>query len=298
MMQIIRHRRIWFTFSMLLVTASIVFIALGGIKPGIDFTGGTLIRFGFTGAVPAVADVENVLAPLDLGELRVQPADEGIITLRMTTIDNDQRDAVLEAVRSINDTVREDSLETIGPTIGKELRNRSFLAIVFVLTGIIIYIAWAFRTIKRTVGISSWSWGAAAIIALVHDVTIVVGVFAALGVFGGAEIDLLFVTALLTVLGFSVHDTIVVFDRIREHLIHGESMPFGDSVNVSVNETVTRSINTTSTTLFVLIALLLFGGSTLWAFVLALVVGMIIGTYSSIFLASPLLVAWEHRQNR
>ncbi|MBI4122548.1 MAG: protein translocase subunit SecF [Parcubacteria group bacterium] len=195
------------------------------------------------------------------------------------------------------EVVAEDRFESIGPTIGKELREKSVEAMIAVLIAIILYIAWAFRKVSEPV--SSWKYGITAIIALAHDVMIPVGVFAVLGRVLGVEVDILFVTALLTILGYSVNDTIVVFDRTRENLAksrhHGD---FEEIVNVSVNETVTRSINTAFTTLLVLLAVFFFGGESIKYFILTLMVGVVAGTYSSIFLASPLLVEWEHWSRR
>ncbi|OGY91532.1 MAG: protein-export membrane protein SecF [Candidatus Komeilibacteria bacterium RIFCSPLOWO2_02_FULL_48_11] len=191
-----------------------------------------------------------------------------------------------------NETVVEDSFESIGPTIGNELKQRSVYAVLAVLAAIIIYIAWAFRKVSQPV--ASWKYGLAAVIALTHDVLIPIGIFAVLGKFLGVEVDILFVTALLTILGFSVHDTIVVFDRIRENLAHSRHRgTFEEIVNISVNETVRRSINTSLTALLALLAIFLFGGESIKYFVLALMLGIIFGTYSSIFIASPLLVVWD-----
>lgn len=208
------------------------------------------------------------------------------------------------------ETVIEDSFESIGPTVGRELMQRSVYAVLAVLAAIIIYIAWAFRKVSQPV--ASWKYGVAAVIALTHDVLIPIGIFAVLGRFLGVEVDILFVTALLTILGFSVHDTIVVFDRIRENLAHSRhriSPParggdregeggFEEIVNISVNQTVRRSINTSMTAFLALAAIFLFGGETIKYFVLALMLGIIFGTYSSIFIASPILVVWNNWKQR
>ena len=180
--------------------------------------------------------------------------------------------------------------DSVGPTIGRELKSRSLTAIVIVLLAIVLYIAWAFRKVSKPV--ASWKYGMAANIALFHDVLITLGVFSVLGHFYGVEINSSFVAAILTVLGYSVNDTIVVFDRIRENLPKSDK-DFEGTVNDSVNQTITRSINTSLTTLLVLLAILFFGGATIRSFVLALSIGVFIGTYSSIFLASPVLVVWE-----
>ena len=208
-----------------------------------------------------------------------------------------------------SEIVMEDSFESIGPTVGRELQERSIYALLAVMIAIIIYIAWAFRKVSQPV--ASWKYGVVAVIALLHDVIVPAGVFAVLGHYGGVEIDILFVTALLTILGFSVHDTIVVFDRTRENLARGHrfSPParggdkegvggFEEVVNASVNQTIRRSINTSATAFLALLAMYLFGGEPIKHFVLALMIGIAIGTYSSIFIASPLLVVWNNWKQR
>ncbi len=189
----------------------------------------------------------------------------------------------------------EESYSDVGPTLGRELRQKAILAIILVLFGIILYISWAFR--KSSGRLSGWAFGVNAIAALIHDVLITVGAFAMLGLFFGVEVDALFVTAILTVLGFSVHDTIVVFDRIREGLRSSSGERLADVIDRSVRETVIRSINTSLTTLLVLFALYFFGGATIQSFVLALIIGITVGTYSSIFIASPLLLFWRRGQS-
>lgn len=180
--------------------------------------------------------------------------------------------------------------DSIGPTIGKELQQKAVYAIIIVLLAIIFYIAYAFRKVSHPV--ESWKYGLSAVVALAHDILIVTGIFSILGHFFDYQVDTLFVTALLTILGFSVHDTIVTFDRIRENLHYHQDKTFEEAINISVNQTIIRSLNTSTTTLFVLVAIYLFGGETIKQFVLALMLGVVIGTYSSIFLASPLLMVW------
>ena len=191
--------------------------------------------------------------------------------------------------------VEELHFETIGPSIGKELKRRATYAIVIALLVIIAYIAWSFRRVSKPV--ASWKYGVAAIVALFHDVILVVGVFALLGRYAGIEIDTAFIAALLTVLGYSVNDTIVVLDRVRENLPRSNE-DFLGTVNASINQTLARSINTTLTTVLALIALLLFGGETIRYFILALTIGIASGAYSSIFIAAPILVIWEKWQRR
>jgi len=213
---------------------------------------------------------------------------------------DDQGNKIEEEKPAINidkNVLAEERFESIGPIIGEELQQKAVESIIAVLIAIILYMAWAFRKVSEPV--SSWKYGITAVIALAHDVIIPTGVFAVLGRFMGVEVDILFVTALLTILGFSVNDTIVVFDRTRENLARERyKHDFDYIVNKSVNETIRRSVNTSLTAFVVLLAIFLYGGETVKYFVLALMIGIVFGTYSSIFLASPLLVEWEKRRKQ
>ena len=305
-MNIIGHKYVYLTFSGLLVLGSILALAVWKLNVGIDFTGGSLIEVAFTqGTMPSVDNVKEVLAPLKLGDITVQPVGndntngpKGMI-LRFRDVDEQTHQNILAALGGLKgpkETV-ERRFDTIGPTVGKELRTQSFIAIGLTALGIVLYIGWAFRRVSKPV--ASWKYGIVAVSAFIHDVTIPVGVFAFLGHFYGVAVDALFITALLTVMGFSVHDTIVIFDRIRENLAKLKtSEPYETTVNRSVNETISRSINTSLTVLMVLLAVFFFGGETTRYFSLALIVGIIFGTYSSIFVASPLLVIWEKFDRR
>ncbi|MEK7074719.1 MAG: protein translocase subunit SecF [Patescibacteria group bacterium] len=299
-MNIIGHKYKYLTFSSILILGSIVCLLVWGLNIGIDFTGGSLMEIEFTaGSVPSVDNVKEVLEPLKLGDIMVQPIGIKGMLLRFRDVDEQTHQEILKAfggLKGPKETI-ERRFDTIGPIVGKELRRRSFAAIGFTAFGIVLYLAWAFRRVSKPV--ASWKYGVVAVSAFVHDVTIPVGVFAVLGHFYGVTVDSLFITALLTVMGFSVHDTIVIFDRIRENLAklkHAE--PYEDTVNRSVNETISRSINTSLTVLMVLFAILIFGGQTTQYFALALIVGIIFGTYSSIFVASPLLVIWEQSMRK
>jgi preprotein translocase subunit SecF len=212
----------------------------------------------------------------------------------MPFIIEEQHNALIASFdEQFGESWREDRFETVGPSISTELREKTFYAIGVVVIAIILYIAWAFRSVSEPV--RSWKFGVSAIGALVHDVIIPTGIFAVLGRFAGVEVDILFVTALLTILGFSVNDTIVTFDRIRENLLKRKHDSFELIVNDSVNQTITRSINTSVTTLLALLAVYIFGGDTTRTFILTLMIGVVVGTYSSLFLASPLLVEWYKR---
>ena len=234
---------------------------------------------------------------LDINSLKLQPSGEYNYIIRFEEIDESTHQAINTSLSTIKIEGVEDNafselrFEAVGPIIGNELKTKAVQSIVVVLVFIVLYIAFAFRKVSKPV--ASWKFGIAAIIALVHDVLIIAGIFAALGYFINIEVDSLFVTALLTILGFSVHDTIVTFDRTRENLFKNQDKGFDEIVNISVNQTIIRSINTSVTTLLVLMAIYFFGGDSIKNFVLALILGVIIGTYSSIFLASPLLTIWR-----
>ncbi len=244
---------------------------------------------------PDAHEVQSALSHSDLNleEVKVQPAGENGLIIRTRTLTEEEHQKLLQWFKKNYQHVglTENRFESIGPIIGQELKDKAVVAIIIVLITIVLYVAYAFRKVSRPV--ASWKYGLAAIVALAHDVLIVVGVFVVLGRLMNVEVGILFVTALLTVLGYSVNDTIVVFDRIRENLIYRPRETFVETVNQSVNETMLRSINTSLTTLLVLLAVFFFGGATIKYFVLALIVGTMAGTYSSIFIASPLLVTWH-----
>lgn len=226
----------------------------------------------------------------------LQPTGERGLILRMKDLDEKTHQTLLSSLKARNGDFIEKRFDSIGPTIGKELRRKSLWAILFVLIMIVAYISWTFREVSKPM--SSWKYGLAAIAALIHDVSIPTGVFAVLGRFYGVEVDTLFVTALLTILGFSVHDTIVVFDRIRENLKKSGASAswrtdFEAVVEKSVKDTVSRSINTSLTVLFVMLMLYFLGGATIQYFALAIIIGVFFGVYSSIFIASALLVTWH-----
>lgn len=270
---------------------SFVSLLIWGLRPGIDFTGGSLLEVEYKDGRPEIAKIQESINALGFGNVLFQPTGEKDLIVRLRDISEDEHQKLLSALTIEARKPEEKRFDSIGPVIGKELRQKSWIAIALVVVMIILYIAWAFRKVSRPV--SSWKYGVAAVIALIHDVSIPSGLFAILGHFKGIEIDILFITALLTTLGFSVHDTIVVFDRIRENLKKQVGKSFEDTVEASIRQTVTRSINTSLTVMFVLIALLVFGPVSVKYFSLTLFVGVTFGTYSSIFLASPLLVSWQ-----
>lgn len=293
-MNIIANRKIFYMFSGALFAASIVSFLVFGMKQGIDFTGGSLLEIEIvsSGAV-SQSDIQKTLEKLDLGNILIQQTGERGFLIRFKHIDEETHQRILAELKKQSSGISEKRFDAIGPVIGKELKQKAVYSLVLVLTLIVLYIAWAFRRVSKPV--SSWKYGVVAVIALFHDVIIPVGVFSVLSKFGYAEADTLFVTAVLTILGFSVHDTIVVFDRIRENLKNnpGLKTDFETIVEKSVKETIVRSINTSFTVLLSLLAVFFLGGESVKYFILVLILGVVFGTYSSIFIASPLLVTWN-----
>jgi preprotein translocase subunit SecF len=289
---IIKYRKVWFTLSSLLVIASVAALLMFPLRLGIDFTGGSLMELKFSER-PVAQEMRDTMAELDYSEAQVQPLGEAGMLMRLPTMGEEDHQALLSSLREKYGDVEEMRFESIGPSIGSEMRTKALWSLSLVLIAIALYVAYAFRKVSRPV--ASWKYGITTLIAaLFHDVLIPLGVFAVLGELFLVEINTAFIAAMLTVLGFSVHDTIVVFDRVRENLLKTQGS-FDDIVERSVNETLARSINTTLTTLLPLMAIYLWGGETLRYFSLALMIGLLAGTYSSIFLASPLLVVFQKK---
>ncbi len=286
-------RYLWFAISLLIIIPGLVSLLLYGLNLGIDFTGGTLWEIKFDRPVQT-EEVKRVLADQGYQSTLVQTvgaSTDNTVSIRMPEIQEGslEKDALSAAFQERIAPFTTQEISTIGASVGNEIRNRAILAVAVASVGVLAYIAWAFRNTQNPL-----LYGVCAIVAMLHDVLVVVGIFSILGKVANVEIDALFVTALLTVIGFSVHDTIVVFDRIRENLARRVSSSFEEVVNYSLAQTIVRSINTSLTVTFTLLALFLFGGSTTREFVLALLIGVVSGTYSSIFNASQLLVAWEN----
>ncbi|MEA2112898.1 MAG: protein translocase subunit SecF [Patescibacteria group bacterium] len=307
-MFVIKNKKIFFIFSSLLVTASIFVIAFFGLNFGIDFKGGSILEVAYLDTEhPAVEELKGGLQELNLGNFTVQETvfsdtqDEGII-IRTRDLSEEERTMIVSIISQEKKyQIEEKRYNSIGPVIGKELRGKSLWAILIVVLAIILFVAFAFRKVTEVANsdnkVSSWKYGFAAIIALVHDVLIPTGIFALLGhYFINYQIDTVFVMAVLAILGFSVNDTIVVFDRIRENLSVAKKETFDEIVGKSLRQTVTRSVNTSLTTLAVLLALYFWGGEATQQFALILSMGVIVGTYSSIFLASPLLTLFQKKK--
>lgn len=285
--------KIWyFVFSLLIILPGIYFLITSGLKLGIDFTGGALLEYKFERAADA-GNLKKQIGSLGIDVSQINTSSENTYIIRTKVTEQNKINDLKSYLNQQYGKVEERRVEFVGPVIGSELRLKAVYAVLLASVLIVLYIAFSFRKIPKPA--SSWRFGITAIIALIHDILLVIGVFAILGKFWNVEIDTLFVTALLTVIGFSVHDTIVVFDRIRENLIKHMGRKFIDITNLSVIQTLGRSLNTSLTVIFVLFALLLFGGESLRWFVVALLVGMISGTYSSIFNATAMLVWWEEK---
>jgi len=289
----LKYRKFYYIFSGSLILLSLLSMIIWGFNFGIDFTGGLSMELEYKDSRPPLQEIKNNLDNLNLGfHYNLRPVSQKgiILTTESKDISQETQDKILESLRKTGELkANSDGFEAISPTIGAELKHKTKIVVILALLAIILYISFAFRKISRPV--SSWQYGLAAIIALFHDVFITLGVFSVLGKFYGAQITIPIVTALLTVVGYSVNDTVVVFDRTRENLLK-EGGEYEEIVNKSLNQTLGRSINTSLTTLLVLFAIFFFGGATLKYFSLALIIGIALGTYSSIFIASPILVSW------
>ncbi len=294
MIDIIGKRKIYYAISVVFVVASIISLLLWGLEFGIDFKGGSILEVAYPdNKRPETNQIIDSLKPLKLNDLRISPVGNNGANFRFRETDEATHQ---EIIKILGGNVEERRFSSIGPTIGTELKQKSIKAIIIVLFGISLYIAWAFRRVSKP--LNSWRYGVVTLMALFHDLIIPIGLFACLGHFYGVEVGTNFIVALLVILGFSVHDTIVVFDRIRENLKRYASLDFVPLVNQSVNETLVRSVSTSFTVLLTLLALYVFGGESLRYFILALMVGIFFGTYSSIFIASPLLVSWFKALNK
>jgi len=296
--KIIKNSKIWLSLSTILVTLSVIALFLWGLKPGLDFTGGSLLEVKFAGAQPTVVEINEVFAQTDFGNLVIQPTGSNTIILRFQETSLEKHDQAITALESLEQAeagLTEIRFESIGSSVGAELRSRAFWLVFFALLIIIIYITFAFRAVSKPV--PSWKYGLISIVSLAHNILLTCGVFAVLGHFLGTEVNTTFIVALLTVLGYSINDTIVVFDRVRENLPKSH-LSFSETVNDSLNQTFVRSVNATATTVLALLSILIFGGGSIKDFVLALVIGIFCGAYSSLFLAAPLLVLTEKRQRR
>jgi preprotein translocase subunit SecF len=295
MIDIVGKRYLFFGLSLLVIVPGMLALLLWGLPVGIDFSGGSLLELRFpSGQVPASEDIVGLYTNAGVADPVVQSSGTDGLLVRSQTMDDAVKGGIVTALTELTGAeVVVQRFESVGPAIGAEVAQRAALAVGLAALGILIYISYAFRRVEH-----AFRYGVAAIIAMLHDVLVVIGIEAILGHFLGWEADSLFLTALLTVIGFSVHDTIVVFDRIRENRRLHRRLSYEALVNHSIVQTLDRSINTQLTVMFTLLALLLFGGVTTHHFVTILLIGVFSGTYSSIFNASPILVVWENQEWR
>ena len=294
-MNIIKHRYLYFAISLLVIIPGIIALLIWGLPLAIDFTGGSMLELKFdSGTAPQPAQVFDLLTKDGIADAEVQSSGtDGIIIHSKDMSEETKNQIVSDIGTTFNSTITVNSFESVGPVIGQEVTQRAVLAVALAALAIIIYITFAFRGVQHV-----FRYGTAAIMAMIHDVLVVVGMEALIGHFMGWEADSMFLTAVLTVIGFSVHDTIVVFDRIRENSGIYRRLTFTEVVNHSTVQTLARSINTQLTVMLCLLAMALFGGVTIRHFVTILLIGVFSGTYSSIFNASPILVVWENHEWR
>jgi len=293
MFDIVGKRYWFFGLSLIIIIPGIIALLLWGLPLAIDFTGGSLLEIRFeSGNPPEPATIVQLYEEFDIGDPLVQSVGSNEISARSKTIDDETSARLVEEMETrFGGPVTTLRFESVGPAVGSEVAQRAAGAVGLAALGILLYITYAFRGVPK-----AFRFGVAAILAMIHDVAVVIGIEAILGYFLGWEVDALFLTALLTVIGFSVHDSIVVFDRIRENQRTHRRLPFETLVNHSIVQTLDRSINTQLTVMLTLLALLLFGGVTTRHFVTILLIGVFSGTYSSIFNAAPILVVWENRE--
>lgn len=302
----LRYRKYFYILSFTLVAGSIFALLFLGLRLGIDFTGGSMMEVAFKDTAPSHEMITNALAEFELGEVVIQGTGQAGMILRFREVDEILHQKILGKLQGLGSgnsastsvsSVEERRFEAVGPVIGKEIKEKTFWAILLAIILMLIYVAWAFQRVSFPV--RSWVYGIVAIITLCHDVLITVGVFSLLGYILHIEVGVPFIAAMLTVWGYSVNDTIVIFDRIRENLLRqGSGFDFGKIIDQSVRQTFVRSLNTSLTVLFSLLAIFFFGGESIRYFVLALIVGVVIGSYSSLFLASPLLFSWAMLERR
>lgn len=292
-MKIIANRKIWFTCSGLLFIASVVVLSVWGLRLGVDFTGGSMFEF----RVEKEATANDIAAALHtvVNDVQIQQTARGTFLVKMPPVSESDHQAITKSLQSSFGTVVEEQFNSIGPTVGNELKQKTVMAILLVTLMVLVYIAWSFRHVSRPV--PSWVYAGIVVFTFIHDVSIPLGIFSALGHFRGLEIGSPFIAAVLTILGYSINDTIVVLDRVRENLRRA-SGAFEEIVETSVRQTIARSINTSLTTILALAAVFLFGGASIQSFALALIIGIVLGTYSSIFIASPLLVTYYRLKSK
>ncbi len=284
-----KHRKVYYITSLVLILLSVGAVLIWGVNPGIEFSGGSILETEYEEERPLVTEIRGAIEQEGVGEVYVQPVGEKGIIVRTSSSDED----TYRKISNVLEGTTAHYFESIGPTVGSELKNKSIIAIIIASLLVIFYVAISFNGVEGP--IRPLKYGVIAVgVAILHDVLIIVGIFSALGYFFGVQMTIPIAVALLTTLGYSINDTVVIFDRVRENLIRGVERDFRKLVDRSLTETLGRSLMTSITTLLVLFSILIFGGSTLFYFILALILGIILGTYSSIFLAGSFLYSWCH----
>jgi len=293
----IKYSKVYYLISAILIGVSLFSLFKFGLNYGIEFVGGSVLEVEYKNDRPANQDINKALEGIDLGTVLIQPAGTNDVIIKMKDINEATHQQVIKALSQDGQiSLEEKRFESIGPVVGQELKQKTISAIIFALIAIVSYIAFAFRKVKRPIG--SIRYGITTLVSLFHDVLIPVGALSLMGKFYGLQITIPIIAALLTIQGYSVHNTIIVFDRIRENLLKGVGKTFEESVDQSINQTLMRSFSTSFTVLLMVLSLFLVGGETLHDFAFTLIVGVIVGTYSSVLVASPLLVSWYHRTIR
>ncbi|MBI3459132.1 protein translocase subunit SecF [Candidatus Azambacteria bacterium] len=300
MINITKYRKFYYLFSGAILVVSVASLFIFGLNLGLDFKGGSILEINYSQTLPSKDRISSELKKIGLLENSLQETAGNNLIIRFKEIDESKHQELKTVLENLGQEIdshnilSESVFESLGPSIGQELKVKTLYAMIIVFFLIVFYIAYAFRKVSHP--LSSWQYGLATLLTLFHDVLIPMGVFALLNHYKNIEINMNFVVAILTILGYSVHDTIIVFDRIRENLLKSKNLNFEEIVNRSLNQTFLRSINTSLTVIFVLLAIYFFGGVSIKYFALALLIGIGAGTYSSIFIASPILVSWYYKK--
>lgn len=292
-MEIVKHRYLFFLISLIIIVPGLIALAVWGLPLSHDFTGGSMLDIQFeSGKAPQPSEILALYDSLNIPDPNVQTSENDVRIIRSKYIDEETKDKILSELKAkFNSEIEVLQFETVGPTIGQEIAGRAAITVGLASIGILLYITWAFRGIPN-----AFRYGTSAIIAMLHDVVVILGFGAIFGHFFGWEVDTLFLTAVLTVIGYSVNDTVVIFDRIRENSHVLRNLPYEKIVNHSIVQTFNRSLKTSFTVMLTLIALMLFGGVSIYRFAAILFIGIFSGTYSSIFNAAMILVVWENHE--
>jgi len=291
MIRFTKYNKIYLIIAGITLLLSFYFIIFWGLKPGIDFTGGTILEIEYKDKRPSNQEIEEKLKKFNLGSISIQPTEEKGVIIKTKEISDDVHNEILSVLGKDDGIIEEKRFEFIGPVIGKELTEKTFIVVVLSLIAMMIYISLAFRKMKKP--IKSWQYSLSSVFCLFHDTLIVLAVFSILGKIYGVEISIPIITALV---GYSINNTVVVFDRMRENISFGGS--FDEIIDKSLNETLLRQFGTSFTTLVAVLSIFFFGGTTLKYFSLTLVIGLIVGSFSSFFIAAPLLLEWLRLKER